>query len=85
MQHNHETPPLPENKKSYVAPFIRTLMPDATEDQILEASENLRGYLLAMQELRRRIRRKQETPLPARYFLEKYEPTKAQKLSWRSR
>lgn len=29
----------------YVAPFIRRLMKDATEEEILEASENLRQHL----------------------------------------
>lgn len=29
----------------YVAPFIRKLMPHATEQEIVEASENLRAYL----------------------------------------
>lgn len=34
-----------QSDKPYVAPFIRRLMPDASEEEILEASENLRGYL----------------------------------------
>jgi hypothetical protein len=43
-----------ERGNSYVAPFIRKLMPTATEEEILEASENLRGYLVAMRETFRR-------------------------------
>lgn len=32
-------------EKPYVAPFIRRLMPGATKEEIIEASENLRSYL----------------------------------------
>jgi hypothetical protein len=39
---NHQ--PVPDDQP-YVAPFIRRLMKDATEEEILEASENLRRYL----------------------------------------
>lgn len=35
----------------YVAPFIRRLMKDATEEEILEASENLRQYLLVLYDM----------------------------------
>lgn len=35
-------------EKLYVAPFIRRLMPSGTEEEILEASENLRAYLNAL-------------------------------------
>lgn len=37
-----------EQDQPYVAPFLRRLMKGASEEQILEASENLRGYLRAM-------------------------------------
>jgi hypothetical protein len=37
-----------EQDQPYVAPFLRRLMTGASEEQILEASENLRGYLRAM-------------------------------------
>lgn len=40
-----------ESDRPYVAPFIRRLMPDATEDEIVEASENLRRYLLIMYDI----------------------------------
>ncbi|UYN96065.1 MAG: hypothetical protein KIT25_03730 [Enhydrobacter sp.] len=32
-------------EQPYVAPFIRRRMPDASEEDILAASENLRAYL----------------------------------------
>jgi hypothetical protein len=32
-------------EKPYVAPLIRRLMPNATEEEIVQASENLRAYL----------------------------------------
>jgi hypothetical protein len=34
-----------EQETPYVPPFIRRLMPNASEEQIIEASENLRAYL----------------------------------------
>lgn len=34
-----------DHAQPYVAPFLRRLMPDATEAEILGASENLHGYL----------------------------------------
>ena len=37
-----------ESDKPYVAPFIKRLMPNASEPEILEASENLRAYLLLL-------------------------------------
>lgn len=37
-----------EHDQPYVAPFIRQLMPDATEHEIVEASENLRDLLYAL-------------------------------------
>lgn len=39
-----------EHDQVYVAPFIRKLMPDATEREILEASDNLRDLLYALYE-----------------------------------
>lgn len=39
---------LREPTERYVAPFIRRLMKDASEEEIQEASENLRQYLLLM-------------------------------------
>lgn len=48
MKHNDEVP------QPYVAPFIRRLMKDATEEEILQASENLRQYLLVMYDIYRR-------------------------------
>ena len=40
-----------KSEPPYVAPFIRRLLRDATEAEIQEASENLRGYLLALYDL----------------------------------
>lgn len=37
-----------ESDKPYVAPFIRRLMPNASEAEILEASETLRAYLMLL-------------------------------------
>lgn len=34
-----------QSEKPYVAPFIRRLMPSASEEEIVEASENFRTYL----------------------------------------
>lgn len=38
-------------KPPYVAPFIRRLMPTASEPEILEASENLRDFLNALYDM----------------------------------
>lgn len=37
-----------EADKPYVLPFIRRRMPNATEEEILEANENMRQYLLLL-------------------------------------
>jgi hypothetical protein len=36
------------DEQPYVPPFIRRLIKDATEEEILKASENLRQYLLIL-------------------------------------
>jgi hypothetical protein len=35
-----------EDQKPYIPPFLRTLLPDANEHQLLQATENLRAYLV---------------------------------------
>jgi hypothetical protein len=40
-----------EEQKPYVAPFIRRVMKGKSEEEILEASENVRGYLRAMYQI----------------------------------
>lgn len=40
-----------EDEKPYVAPFIRRVMEGKSEEEILEASENLKGYLRAMYQI----------------------------------
>lgn len=37
-----------DHEKPYVPPFVRRLMPTATEAEIEEASERLRGYLMLL-------------------------------------
>jgi len=37
-----------KNEEPYVPPFVRRVMKDATEDEILEATARLRRYLKAM-------------------------------------
>lgn len=46
----------------YIPPFIRELMPNATEEEIAEAAQNLRGYLSALYRifLRREARERRE-------------------------
>lgn len=46
-----------ENKAPYVPPFLRELMNGKNEEEILQASENLRGYVLAMYETYKRMQK----------------------------
>lgn len=39
------------DEKPYVAPFIRKLMPHATETEILEANENVRDLVCALYDI----------------------------------
>lgn len=49
------------DKQPYVPPFIRRRMPNATEEEILEAAENLKRYLTVMYRIfREREDRKRE-------------------------
>lgn len=52
--HYHNTRALRDyrsDEKPYVAPFIRRLMSNATEDNILEANENVRDLVCALYEV----------------------------------
>ena len=64
MEDFHKKPPVDKDGVPLVLPFVRKLLPNASEQELIEATENVRRYVFQLYRIAVRLQKEGKLPLP---------------------